>query len=83
MANNINKNKLWSDSLTKKYPTTNAEGLACDNFDKWMSHNVWRNNQHTWWVLKNVPVQLDVCLIIPVNYCMIEYGVLVLTQMVQ
>ena len=48
----MNKNKLWSDSLTKKILTTYAEGLACDNFDKRTLYNVWRNDVNTWWVLK-------------------------------
>ena len=34
MANNMNKDKLWSDSLEKNYITTYAKGLTCDNVDK-------------------------------------------------
>ena len=52
MAINMNKNKLWSDSLTKNALTAYAEGLACDNFDKRTLYNVWRNDANTWWVLK-------------------------------
>ena len=54
MANNMNKNKLWSDSLTKNDLTTYAEGLAYDNFDKRMLYNIWRNDQNTWWVLNKI-----------------------------
>ena len=46
-ANNMNKYKLWSDSLTKNSLTTYAEGLACDNFDKRTLYNVWRNDANT------------------------------------
>ena len=52
MANNMNKNKLWSDSLTKNSLSTYAEGLACNNFDKRTLYNIWRNDENTWWVLK-------------------------------
>ena len=54
MANNMNKNKLWSDSLTKNSRSTYAEGLACNNFDKRTLYNIWRNDENTWWVLKKV-----------------------------
>ena len=59
MANNMNNNKLWSDSLTKNSLTTYAEGLACDNFDKRTIYNVWRNDVNTWWVLKKQQVLLQ------------------------
>ena len=52
MVNNMNKNKLWSNSLTKNYLTTYVEGLACDNFDKRTLYNIWSNDQNIWWVLK-------------------------------
>ena len=48
----MNRNKLWSDSLTKNYLTTYVEALACDNFDKRMLHNICRNDPNTWWVWK-------------------------------
>ena len=53
MANNMNKIKLWSDSLTKDALTTYAEGLACDNFERGKSYNIRRNDEYSWWVLKD------------------------------
>ena len=52
MENNMNKNKLWSDLLTKNNLTTYAEGLACNNFNKRMLYNIWRNDPSTLWALK-------------------------------
>lgn len=53
MANNMNKNKLWSDSLTRDSLTTYAEGLACDNFERGKTYNIRRNDQYSWYVLKD------------------------------
>ena len=72
MANNMNRNKLWSDSLTKNYLKTYVEGLAYDNFDKRMLYNIWRNDENTWWVLNKVQGQWSVCLMILVDYYTIE-----------
>ena len=48
MANNMNKNKLWLDSLTKNSLKNYAEGLSCDNFYKRMLYNIFRNDENTW-----------------------------------
>ena len=53
MANNMNKIKLWSDSLTKDALTTYAEGLACDNFERGKTYHIRRNDEYSWWVLKD------------------------------
>ena len=37
--------------IDKKYVTTYAEGLACNNFDKRNLYNTQRNDCNTWWVL--------------------------------
>lgn len=49
----MNKNKLWSDSLTKDSLTTYAEGLACNNFERGKTYHIRRNDESSWWVLKN------------------------------
>ena len=53
MANNMNKKKLWSDSLTRDSLTTYAEGLACDNFDRGKTYHIRRIDQNSWYVLKH------------------------------
>ena len=57
MVNNMNKNKLWSDSLTKNTLTTYAEGLVCNNLDERTLYNVLRNDENIWWVLNKQQVQ--------------------------
>ena len=52
MATNINKENLWSKSLTKNVLTTYAEGLACKNFDQRVMYNVRRYSSYVWLVLK-------------------------------
>ena len=52
MAANINKENLWSNSLTKNALTTYAEGLACKNFDQRIIYNVRRHSSNVWFVLK-------------------------------
>ena len=68
----MNQNKLWSGSLTKNYLTTYAEGLVCENFDKQMLYNTWRNDPKTWWVLKKLQGKWNVRRMILQNYYMIE-----------
>ena len=60
MANNMNKNKLWSDSLTRDSLTTYAEGLACDNFERGKKCHIRRNDQNSWLVLKDCAGTLKV-----------------------
>ena len=48
---NMNKNKLWSDSSTKESLTTYAGGLACDNFERGKIYNIWMNDENSWRVL--------------------------------
>ena len=52
MATIINKDNLWSNSLTRNQLTTYAEGLACKNFDQRTLYNVRRYNLKMWLVLK-------------------------------
>lgn len=52
MGANIQRNVLWSDSLTKEYLTTYAEGLACVNFDNRLHYDVRRSDEHLWYVLR-------------------------------
>ena len=52
MGANIQRNVLWSDSLTKEYLTTYAEGLACVNFDNRLKFDVRRHDETSWYVLK-------------------------------
>ena len=56
----MNKNKLWSDSLTKDSLTTYAEGLACDNFEWGKTYHIRRNDESSWWVLKDCAGTLPV-----------------------
>jgi hypothetical protein len=51
MSANIQRQVLWSDSLTKDYLTTYAEGLACVNFDNRLNYHVRRKDADTWYVL--------------------------------
>ena len=53
MANNMNKKKLWSDSLTRDPLTTYAEGLACDNLKRGKTYHIRRIDQTSWYVLKD------------------------------
>ena len=48
----INKENLWSNSLTKNALTLYAEGLACKNFDQMRIYNVRRYSEDMWFVLK-------------------------------
>jgi hypothetical protein len=52
MGTNIHRNVLWSDSLTKEYLTSYAEGLACVNFDKRLHYNVRRQDDKSWYVMR-------------------------------
>ena len=60
MAKNMNKKKLWYDSLTIDSLTTYAEGLACDNFERGKTYNIRRNDESSWWVLKDCAGTLQV-----------------------
>ena len=52
MAQNINKTVIWSDSNTKDYLTTYAEGLACNNFDKRVLYIARKQSNKIWYVMK-------------------------------
>ena len=67
MADNINENKLWSDSLT-----TTILQLACDNLDKRNLYTTWRNNNNIWWILKKPLRSLNVHYVIQQNYYTID-----------
>ena len=51
MGSYINRENLWSDSLTKDILTVYAEGLACYRFDKRKCYNVRRHAKATWYFL--------------------------------
>ena len=53
----INRENLWSDSLTKDNLTVYAEGLACNNFNKNIFYNLRRLAKDTWYVLKKQQVR--------------------------
>ena len=52
MAYLINKENLWSESLTKDILTVYDVGIVCNNFDKKEFYNVMRSATDTSYVLK-------------------------------
>ena len=52
MATLMNKDNLWSNSLTNSKLTVYTEGQAFKNFDQMKLYNVRRYAEHMWFVLK-------------------------------